>query len=125
MDKIKIGKIGESHAEQFLSSQSYEIIAKNFYCRYGEIDLIAVDFLNSRELVFVEVKTRTSGEFGEPEESVHYKKRQHILKTALHFMNISMKKAPRSWRVDVIAVKLDSQNRLKEIRHLKNIFNGN
>ncbi len=39
-------------------------------------------------------------------------------------MNASMKKAPRSWRVDVIAVKLDSRNRLKEIRHLKNIFNG-
>lgn len=124
MDKIQIGKIGENYAEQFLSSQFYEIIAKNFYCKYGEIDLIAVDFLNSRELVFVEVKTRIGSEFGEPEESVHYTKRQHILKTALHFMNSSRRKTPHSWRVDVIAVKLDRQNRLKEIRHLKNIFNG-
>lgn len=124
MDNIKIGKIGENHAEQFLSSQFYEIIAKNFYCRYGEIDLIAVDILNNQELVFVEVKTRISSKFGEPEESVNYKKRQHIIKTALHFLNSSRRKAPRSWRVDAIAVKLDKRNRLKEIRHLKNIFNG-
>lgn len=125
MNNIAIGKLGESHAEKFLIAQNYEIIQKNFYTRYGEIDLIALD-LNSprRHLVFVEVKTRTSDLFGLAQESITYQKRTKMLKTAIHFMNTSTQNLPHIWRMDAIAVKLNVNLQLEEIKHFKNILDG-
>lgn len=123
MDKIQLGKFGEQYAENFLLSQNYLTIAKNYRCRFGEIDIIAVDNSN-RQLVFVEVKTRRSNLFGEPGEAVDYKKKVKILKTALHFLGTARQKLHAVWRGDVIAVKLDRQYRLREIQHFKNIFDG-
>lgn len=119
----EIGKIGEKYAEKFLASKNYRIIERNFRTREGEIDLIVFDY-SSREIVFVEVKTRTSDRFGEPQDSVNYFKKQKILKTALHFLNSSRVNHSLSWRVDVIAVKLNKQEKLVEINHFKNIFDG-
>jgi putative endonuclease len=123
MTNQKIGNIGEKYAEKFLVSKNYRIIQRNFRTREGEIDLIVFDYSN-RETVFVEVKTRTDNRFGEPEDSVNYRKRQKILKTALHFFNSSTANHSLSWRVDVIAVKLNKQEKLVEINHIKNIFDG-
>jgi len=124
MNKIEIGKFGEKYAADFLRSQGYRILTTNFRARFGEIDLIALDILNSRQLVFVEVKTRTDESFGLPQESVTYSKKTKLLKTALHFLSVSREKTYSGWRIDVIAVKLDEQYRLKDINHFKNIFNG-
>lgn len=123
MDKIEIGKFGEGCAADFLRSQDYCIIAQNYRCRFGEIDLIGVDYSN-RELAFVEVKTRLSNLFGEPQDAVDFRKRSRLLKTALHFLSSATQKLPPRWRIDVIAVKLDQQYRLRNVSHFKNIFNG-
>ena len=61
------GKIGEDAAVYYLTRQGYRIICRNFRCIQGEIDIIAKDEDN---LVFVEVKTRTSIKYGEAREAV-------------------------------------------------------
>jgi len=125
MNNIKIGKLGESYAEKFLQTQGYEIINKNFYTRFGEIDLIAINRAShSSQLIFIEVKTRTSDVFGLPQESITYKKRTKMLKTALHFINSSTQNLPRIWRMDALAVKLTKNLKLIEIKHFKNILDG-
>jgi putative endonuclease len=125
MNNITTGKLGEAHAEKFLVTQNYEIIQKNFHTRFGEIDIIAIDQNPlRRELVFVEVKTRTSEVFGLPEESISRQKRSKMLKTAIHFMNSSTRNLPHIWRMDAIAVKLKRNLQLIEIKHFKNILDG-
>ena len=123
MNKHEIGKIGEKYAGEFLISQNYGILEKNFRTKFGEIDLIAKDH-EKNETVFVEVKTRTSIFFGEPQDAVQYFKRKKLLKTALYFLNSSTEKRDLCWRMDIIAVKLEKSGKLKEITHFKNILNG-
>ena len=124
MNKKELGKLGEKCTENYLTAKNYQVIKTNFYCRFGEIDIIAIDNSEKAELVFIEVKTRKNTAFGEPQEAVTYSKKQKILKTALYFLNSSTKKLPFSWRVDVIGLKLDRSCKLKEINHIKNIFDG-
>lgn len=119
MTKSSIGRLGEDYAASFLTSQNYQIIARNYHSRFGEIDIIAK---KNHELIFVEVKTRTSENFGTAEEALTFQKREKILKTIFDFLN----KNPSffSWKVDLIAVKLTAEQKLKNINHLKNILDG-
>lgn len=121
MDKITIGKLGEQYARKFLLSLNYRIVACNYFCRFGEIDIIALD---QKELVFVEVKTRTSAVYGEPREALVPQKIHKIIKTALYFLNTARGKYGRNLRIDLIAVKLDRNYSLRDIEHFKNISNG-
>ncbi|MBD3285946.1 YraN family protein, partial [candidate division WOR-3 bacterium] len=79
MNRQALGKHGEDAAAEFLRKQGYEIITRNFYTRWGELDIIARD---GEEIVFVEVKTRTSISFARPEEGVDLRKQDHLRKTA-------------------------------------------
>lgn len=121
------GKTGEDHAAAFLISQNYQIIARNFHCRFGEIDIIAFD-QNAKQTAFIEVKTRIDQSFGEPQESVNFSKKRKILKTIHEFLKNSSHNKRQfhycPWRIDVIALKLDQQSKLKEINHFKNILDG-
>ena len=125
MDTKTLGNIGEKYAQKFLISKNYQIIKTNFHARFGEIDIIAIDYSTSQpQLSFIEVKTRTTTEFGLPKESITYQKKQKIIKTALYFLNSSTLSLPFSWRIDVIGIQLDKKKHLKEINHFKNIING-
>ena len=119
MNKRETGKNGEDIAENLLTSQNYEIISKNYNCRFGEIDIVAIDYSKRKEFVFVEVKTRRSSLFGEPQEAVDYRKKRKIIRTIGHFLANCNMALP--WRIDVIAIKLDGNGSLKEINHYKNI----
>ena len=91
----KLGKMGEKYAQNYLHSRNYKILTTNFYTRFGEIDIIAIDYTRDKaELVFVEVKTRKSTRFGLPNEAITKSKMQHIIRTALYFLNSSTKKLP-------------------------------
>ena len=59
----EIGKLGEEIATQYLRNKGYKILDRNFMCRQGEIDIVAH---TKKELVFVEVKTRTNLSYGRP-----------------------------------------------------------
>ena len=117
MNKNQIeGKFGEDEAVLYLEDLGYEIIVKNFRCMQGEIDIIAKD---EEELVFVEVKTRTSKKYGEAKEAVGKKKQEHIKKAALYFLyknNIE----EIGIRIDVIEIYI--KNDIKQINHIKQAF---
>ena len=81
-----MGNYGENKAVSFLENYNYEIIERNFFCNKGEIDIIAK---KDKEIVFVEVKTRTSRKYGKPREAVDFYKKKHILNTAKYYLYIN------------------------------------
>lgn len=84
MKKNKLtGSIGEAIAEQELVRQGYKIVARNYTCSLGELDLVA---MHNNYLVFVEVKHRTSNKFGAPREAVGFAKQYAIRMVALSYL---------------------------------------
>ena len=116
MGRKDLGKKGEELAAEFLKDKGYEILTRNFRSKFGEIDIIAKkgDFL-----VFVEVKTRWSREYGTPEEAVTKSKLRSIVKTGEYFKLLNPE-TPEAMRIDVVAIDLSPQGRLKDIRLVKN-----
>src|SRR5262249_16774000 len=78
-----LGFIGERVAERFLKRQGYRIVARGLLLRGGELDLVAVD---DRTVVFVEVKTRRSSQFGQPADAVDQRKQFRMTKAALFYL---------------------------------------
>lgn len=78
------GRLGEELAALMLEERQYEILKRNYRCRFGEIDIIA----RKRDiLTFVEVKTRSGENYGTAAEAVTWSKQQKIRQTALQFLN--------------------------------------
>lgn len=106
MSKLSTGKFGEDLAVSYLKKQGYKIIERNFRIRGGEIDIIAID---RETLVYVEVKTRSSHQFGLPEESVGYHKLR-FLERASKFYRANRRNLPDLERIDVLAVDLSQKD---------------
>ena len=96
-----LGQHGEAQAEQFLRAKGYAIVAKNYRSRIGEIDLIA---LHRHTLVFVEVRTLTGQEYGDPLATVTPRKQRQIAKTALLYLT-THNLHDRAARFDVIGIQ--------------------
>ena len=112
----EFGATGEQMAAQYLEEQGYVILEHNYYNRRKEADLIALD---QGTLVFVEVKTRSTDYFMQPEEAVNHQKRQNLIRVADQYIRSHKRHEPA--RFDVIAiVKNDKETRIK---HIKNAFN--
>lgn len=112
----KIGNQGEELAVQYLRQKGYRILDRNYYSRYGEIDVICE---RNRDIIFVEVKTRRNDRFGSAEESVTLTKQQRLRKTALHYLQ--QKNQPfKELHFDVITVRLGGPS--PEINHIKSAF---
>ena len=77
------GRHAESLAAAFLQQQGLMLVARNYRCRFGEIDLIARD---GKTLVFVEVRMRTSDGYGGAAASITAAKRDKLLRTARHYL---------------------------------------
>ena len=77
------GRHAENLAALFLQQQGLKLVARNYRCRFGEIDLIARD---GKTLVFVEVRMRTSDQFGGAAASITAGKRHKLLRTARHYL---------------------------------------
>lgn len=108
-----VGRLGEDLAAAYLIKHEYEIRARNIHCRYGEMDLIA---RHGEDWVFVEVKTRRFLSYGLPEEAITAKKWSTLQRVALWYLDQQGEQAS-SWRLDVIAIQLDQQGKLQELRH--------
>ena len=78
-ERQNLGREGEERAEKFLRSVGYKVIERNFKTPFGEIDLIAY---KKKVLVFIEVRARTSYNFGRPEESICQEKKKKISRVA-------------------------------------------
>ncbi len=84
MTNSKLGEFGEMMAMQYLLRDGYAILAKNYMCKLGEVDLIATQ---GNEIVFVEVKTRSDLLLGVPSEAVDQRKLQHIRRVAAQYVS--------------------------------------
>lgn len=110
-----LGEKGEQLAKAFLENEGYNIVALNWRANKFEIDLIAKD---NEELVFVEVKTRSTAYFGDPEEAVTLKKQQHLINGADYY--VQENEIDMECRFDVVAIILNENQ--KEVKHIKNAF---
>lgn len=117
MENISLGKLGEKIAAEFLSSKGFKIVEMNFYKRWGEIDIIALD---KDTLVFVEVKTRMEFDRISPEESITPKKIMSLKNTATFYKN-SHQKLPETLRIDFVGIVLKNDFNVKKINLIKNI----
>ena len=116
MNKIEVGRFGEEKAVSYLESLNYKIITRNFLCKQGEIDVIAKD---GNEIVFCEVKTRNSLEFGKPVEAVNVFKKRHMWNAAKYYLHKN--NLQNSFiRFDVIEVYLKNGKVLTN--QIRNIF---
>lgn len=102
-DKIKTGNKGEELAAHFLVGNGYEIVARNYRYKHAEIDIIA---RTKNFLVFVEVKTRSSSAFGEPENFVNNHKVGKIMEGAEQFMIDNQYHG--NIRFDIVSIKMAS-----------------
>ncbi len=116
-ERIKLGREGEERAEKFLLSKGYKIIERNFKTSFGEIDLIAYW---RKVLVFIEVRTRTSYNFGRPEESISEEKKKKISRVASLYLK-AKKLNGVDCRFDVVALVLDREKGVK-IKLIENAF---
>ena len=96
------GRQGEDLAAHWYSQRGYEIVARNWRSRQGELDLVVT---GSGVVVFCEVKARTSSRFGTPAEAVTYDKQRRIRRLAGEWLRETRTRAPRI-RFDVASVRL-------------------
>ena len=115
----RIGAIGEELARHHLEAKGYRVVATNYRCRWGEIDLIARD---GQEWVFVEVRTRRSGKYGGPEESLTDTKARHLILAAQDFLaECGEAGSDPDWRIDLVAIRLGAGRRVLSIQHLTSV----
>lgn len=114
MNNIQKGRAGESIALRYLTNNRANILETNYRINSGEIDIIAKI---NEELVFIEVKSRTSTKFGYPAEAVDYRKIRKIVNTAKYYiLKNNLNNVPI--RFDVIEIYLND----KKINHIVNAF---
>ena len=111
-----LGKQGEGLAAQFLTKNGYEILDENWVHGKAEIDLIA--YIN-KQIIFVEVKTRTSVNFGRPEDFVSEAKQKQMELAANEYIEIMNHQG--EVRFDIISVLFDKQNNYT-INHIQDAF---
>lgn len=117
-DKKNLGFRGEQLASQYLQSKGYTLLQKNFRAKqYGEVDLIVQ---KNDLLVFVEVKTRLSTEFGLPEEAITHGKLHELKKMVDYYYNI-YPQTKLSPQIDAIAIVLDPNFNVESLKHFENI----
>src|SRR4030067_726854 len=119
IEKKELCKKGEELALRFLKKKGYRLIEKNYLCKMGEMDIIAKE---KDTLVFIEVKTRTSTEFGPPQLAVNPRKQRQLSKVALNYLNEKRLKDVKA-RFDVVAILLRQKG--EEIELIRDAFDLN
>lgn len=116
---ISKGKFGEDITCEYLLLHNYEVLERNYRNRYGEIDIIA----KKGELIcFVEVKTRTSEDFGRPSEAVNYTKQQKIKNLASYYLTKFPDFSARLDIAEVLVHKTKLGYQIDEFNYIENAF---
>jgi putative endonuclease len=116
LTRAELGALGEELAAEHLLGLGLVVLDRNWRCRYGELDLVAAD-VSARSLVFVEVKTRTSDQFGGLAQAVTGNKVRRLRRLA----GLWLAEQNASWtaiRIDVIGVRI-GRRAAPEITHLE------
>lgn len=115
------GKWGEQQAEEFLRKQGYAVVGRRV--RVGAKDELDLVVRRADVLVFVEVKTRKSEDFGRPFASVNQAKRRYLSRAAIHYLTrIKPARRPSYFRFDVIEVIGQPGQADPVIRHIEQAF---
>ena len=118
--KDQLARAGEDAAAHYLSSKGYSILHRNIRFPEGELDIVAKQ---EKTLVFVEVKTRRDGKFGQPHNSVSVAKQRRQVALASSFMSLCrLQKVPV--RFDVVYIVFPSEQP-PNIEHIENAFQCN
>lgn len=117
--RLGLGRRGERIASDHLRQAGYEILAANWRCPRGEIDLIARD---GETLAFVEVRIRRGKEYGSPEESITPTKQARLIEAAQTYVQENGWEG--DWRIDVVAVELGTAGKLLRVSLLRNAVDG-
>lgn len=117
------GNFIETQAVAFLKRLGYEILARNYAFRGGELDIVARE---GEIIVFVEVKSVWNNQQGNPAARVNREKQRKIWQTACHFLGTQTQFAPRGFdqpsRFDVLTARV--YQRPLQFSHIKNAFEG-
>lgn len=120
--KDDLGRQGEEYAARFLIDAGYRVLARNWRCPQGEIDIVTVV---DDEIVFVEVKTRSSVRFGHPFEAITVAKLARLRRLAYAWCEAAqesgLRPRPSRIRIDVVGV-IASPGRAPIVEHLKGVF---
>lgn len=116
-----LGNFGEAVAAGFLIKNGYTIIARQWRCPLGEIDLVAQD---GATLVFVEVRTRQSTTHGSPEESLTPAKQARLVALAHSYCEAGQIAADTEWRIDVIAITVSTNGQVERLTHIPSAIEG-
>jgi len=113
-----LGRVGEEAAARYLVEVGYRVIERNYRCRAGEIDLIALD---GEVLCFIEVKARRTGAYGGGLEAVEGRKRARLRRAASWYLGRFGDRLPPC-RCDVAEVWLDPEGRPERVTLVRNAF---
>ncbi|MEW6182579.1 MAG: YraN family protein [Bacillota bacterium] len=115
----QLGEFAEKLAADLLRRKGYRIVVQNYRCRYGEIDIIALD---GQTLVFIEVRAKGSTGFGKPQESIGYQKRKKLREVARYYLTSEVQKGS-SCRFDAVAVQFETGSlKVRELEHIVDAF---
>lgn len=115
---LKTGQLGEEIAKKYLEKKGYKILGQNVKNKFGEIDLVAQD---KKQLVIIEVRTKTGDIYGTPEESLTQKKLHKLKLNAIGY--VKRKDWKEDYRVDAVCILLSwPKQQLETIEHYENII---
>jgi putative endonuclease len=126
----RLGDTGERLAVQALETAGLTVLTRNWRCAVGEIDIVAQeqapDFTVSGAIVpwcvLVEVRTRRGSGYGTALQSLTARKQAKLREVAEHYVRDTAWSGP--WRIDVVAVQMDSQGRLLAVEHIRHAVTG-
>jgi len=116
----RTGQLGERLAAEKLVAVGYEIVARNYRCSAGEMDIIARD---GECLAFVEVRARRGRSCGTPEESITPPKQRRLIEIAESYLQ-EHALHDVDWRIDVVAVEWDRRGRLLRVEVIRDAVSG-
>ncbi len=115
--RLELGALGEEAASQYIRRRGYRILERNYRNRTGEIDIIAQD---GQVIVFIEVKTRSSDEYGLPVDAVTKTKQSRLIRSASYYLK--RRSAPLECRFDVVSIIMGQNNKPRKIELIKDAF---
>ena len=118
--KRRLGRHGEEIAVGYLRQQGYRVLARNWRCTAGELDIVARE---GETLAFVEVRTRRGDRFGTPEESITPTKQAKLVELAQTYLQENGL-TDQNWRIDVVAVEMDRGSGVKRVNLIRNAILG-
>jgi len=126
----QLGDAGEALAARALLESGLTILTRNWRCAAGELDIVAQDVapdyatgeMAATWLVLVEVRTRRGNRYGTAIQSVTPRKQAKLREVAGHYIQTVGWQGP--WRIDLVAVQMDTQGHLLAIDHIRHAITG-